>query len=393
MAQFLFLLYWLLKSFYMSESGGLQIGDYIFVLSFGFLVIERFVLTKKKKILSLNQDSYLIWFIMFVIIINLANRIFYADNNLLLSIAYFIFNFLVIFEFRILAEEKDFLRNFFFTTFFCIFIQAVIYLIGTGRWYSTDRYQGTFNDPNQLAFFVMSRFFILYIIYNHLKAGKIYEKIFLFVAFLLTMLLIVKSASTGMLLGMGVFAAIWLIHTFLSLQATGKVIALIVGVAVFGFFLLVDTFALDIQIAEDLFNRLEGKFNKMSGENAFEGFVKDRNLQAFFNAPHYIMFGSGEGAFDRFISVGSSGNELHSSILALLFYYGIVPFVLLCIWVKDNLKNKTKADICVYLAIFAEMLTLINHRQASLWILFILPAVLAKKASTNIAEPLKGDYK
>lgn len=399
MAQFLFLVYWLLKSFYISKSGGLQIADYIFCVSFIALFIEHIGKIKKGQfIILIEQDKPFIIFVFLSAIINLIYWIFYGDNRLLLSIAYFIFNLLVVVAFRLLAEKRNFIKNFFMTTFLCIAIQLIIYFLGQGRWYAEERYMGTFNDPNQLAFFIMSRFFILYIIYNHLKRKNFIKKAIVFFAFCMTIFLIIQSASTGMLLGMGIFVISWLIYSFFSLKAILKYVLVLSGVFVVILLLLINEFeALNISIAESnfIFDRLKGKIEEMSGQNGFAGFIEDRNLQAFFNAPYYMLFGIGEGAFNRFIALGSAGDELHSSVLGLLFYYGLIPCFFLLKWAKNNLKNKTKADICVYLALFVEMLTLINHRQASLWLILILPSVLFQmdmnKNAKNILIEKKGE--
>ena len=253
-----------------------------------------------------------------------------------------------------------------------------MYFGGYGRWLDEYRYMGTFNDPNQLAFFVMSRFFILFVIYNHAKTGDWKEKVGIFAAFSLTLFLVVQAASTGMLLGTAAFAVAWLIYAFVKDKSIKKLFVLL---GTFFFSIVVITvdemklFNFSFLEGTSLLERLTEKINKMGGKSGFEGYVIDRNLQAFFEKTYYIMWGAGEGAFDRFTDVAKAA-ELHSTVLGLLFYYGIVPFIILMAWLKKNLKYAKSADWCVYLALFIEMLTLINHRQSSLWILFVLPAVM-----------------
>ena len=94
MAQVLFLLYWVLKSFYTSASGGLQIADFVFCASFAV-----FALQNARKLLKLDgpnellkKDYLLLLFIAFVAFINLAYWLFFGDTGLLLAIAYFVFN-------------------------------------------------------------------------------------------------------------------------------------------------------------------------------------------------------------------------------------------------------------------------------------------------------------
>lgn len=263
---------------------------------------------------------------------------------------------------------------FFIATFLCIAMQMFIFLIGKGKWYAGDedlgRYMGTFNDPNQLGFFVMSRFFILYVIFNHLEHKTPTIKIFTLIAFIMTFVLVFEAASTGMLLGLTVFLVAWIISKCVTSKNTVyNIIMVIVIIAAVFLFLGGDKLIFKNSFIID---RLQVKINKITNG----GFIKDRNLQAFFTETYYILFGFGEGAFGRLDGI-SATDELHSSVLGLLFYYGIIPFIILSVWVFRNLKHANKMDFCVYIALFVEMLTLINHRQSSLWILFVLPSVLA----------------
>ncbi|MDY4186442.1 MAG: hypothetical protein SOX77_01115 [Candidatus Borkfalkiaceae bacterium] len=379
-AQFLFLLYWLLKAFYTRDSGGLQIADYVFVLSFIVLIAENVgYITSRNLAIIIKRDKYLFIFVICVAIINFLYWIVYGDQGFLLAIAYFIFNLLVVIEFRALSARKSFIKSFYISTFLCIAVQFAIYFSGQGRWYGGERYMGTFNDPNQLGFFVMSRFFILYLIYKRIEKVKFVSIISVLAAFLMTSFLIAEAASTGMFLGMATFVFGWLIYAFLKSKAAGKTLIAIVGFACVALLIVAgDKNFINNPIVKNDFivTRVIQKVQKIVYGGGGGGFIKDRNLQAFFAKPYYILLGAGEGGFIRFIDVAANG-ELHSTVLGLLFYYGIIPFIILLCWVKDNLKNKAKlCDFCVYLAIFVEMLTLINHRQSSLWILFILPSIM-----------------
>jgi len=50
-------------------------------------------------------------------------------------------------------------------------------------------------------------------------------------------------------------------------------------------------------------------------------YMEDRGVDRLVNNPQYLLFGSGEGAHDRF---NPFGLELHSSFAGILFYYGAV---------------------------------------------------------------------
>ncbi len=377
-----FLLYWILKSFYINESGGLQIGDYVFVLSFLIFLAEHYSILIKDGQALYQKDKYFLIFIVFAALINLICILVCMDTSFFMPILFFVFNFLVIIEFRGLALNERFIRNFAYVTFLCILVQFIVYFTGLGRWYDGERYMGTFNDPNQLAFFVMSRFFILYLIFNHIRGKRKFLATLVWMALAMTLFLVIKSASTGMLLGIVSFAAVYLIvfcyKCFKDTKKTGLFIFIFGGVFIFaGLFVLGGDRLLNLNIlgGEYISERLIGKINSIFSQNGIEQFIYDRNLQAFFEKPYYILFGSGEGGWERFLDVARLG-ELHSTVLGLLFYYGIVPFTILTIWAVKNLRYMKSSDACVYIALFIEMLTLINHRQSSLWIIFILPGVM-----------------
>lgn len=374
MAGWLFLLYWIAKSFYTQDSGGLQIGDYIFCVSFVCFFIET--IGNGKFSLILKKDNLFFLFVCFVAAINLIYSIAYSNIGFLWAIAYFVFNFFVIIEFRYLAEQKSFLKGFFVATWLCLFVQIAIYFSGNGRIYSNSRYMGTFNDPNQLAFFVMSRFFIVYMIYCHMGDIVAKSNIWTFAAFLITIFLVVQSASTGMLLGVGVFIAVWL-FSFCRNRKHRIIVIIALSILLLGVVFL-GSGGDEILFGDSFISiRLQEKLNKMTDEEGIQGYIKDRNLGAFFYKPYYVIFGAGEGYWVRFADIAAAG-ELHSTIISLLFCYGIIPFMILLSWIFKNIRYSKKLDFCIYIAIFIEMLTLVNHRQSSLWILFILPSVLEK---------------
>lgn len=375
----LFLAYWFVKSFYTKQSGGVQIGDYIFCLSFLCFLICVF---KQKDFSALFiKDCELLLFVLCVVFINTIYAVLYSNIGFLISILYFVFNLSAVIEFRYLAKFNDFINKFFFVNFACIVIQFLIYALGIGRWYYGDRYMGTFNDPNQLAFFLMSRFFIIFIIYSRLNKQRIKDKFLVAISLILTLFLIVQSASTGMLLGMVVFFIAWLWSYFFNKNFNLKTGVIIVVLICLVAFLCLGG---DKLILKESFisERIKEKIAMLVGNGQSNGFIYDRNLGAFFYKPYYILFGAGEGGFFRFTDVARD-LELHSTILSLLFYYGIVPYIILSVWVIKNLRQLSKVEISIYIAIFIEMFTLVNHRQASLWILFVLPSVLLKNNNTG----------
>lgn len=378
LSRVLFLAYWILKSFYQKPSGGLQIGDYVFCLSFVCFFCETE--GRRKISVAIQKDKLLFVYVCAVTVINSIYFVAYLDGDFLKPVLYFIFNFLVVVEFRFLATDDKFLNGFFVSTFFCVFIQVVIYVSGRGRWFDDLRYMGTFNDPNQLAFFIMSRFFIMYIIYLRTYHKNKINFLLMALTFVMSIFLIVRSASTGMFLGLGVFVVVWFVNYCIANRRNSKSVIMVIFLICVCIFLMFGEDKLFFKTSS-LSDRVREKLNKML-DGGGSGFIKDRNLGAFFYKPYYILFGAGEGGFFRFLDVADN-NELHSTVLSLLFYYGIIPYCILLVWTFKNLKGITILEFSIYVAIFIEMMTLVNHRQSSLWILFILPSVMTKERKLN----------
>lgn len=409
-AQILFFAYWLLKAFYFTSSGGLQVGDFFFIASFAVLVLSHL---KKKELPKPEKiDIPFIIFAVAAVIINASHFFIYRQTDFIMSSLYIVFNFCIIWSFRELCREKNFIRNFTLINTLCILIQFVVFLMGKGRYLVTskhERYMGTLNDPNQFAFFLMSRFFICFICFTLSKRKRIVDYICIIATFCISFVLILYSNSVGMLIGMMVFALshiLLILYTvpFNSSRVPTKDVPdgtkpkkkslriiycsalslIILSTFVFLYFQLqkADSFIYGFSSV----SRILQKLKSLSGSNLLDLYATDRALLPFFRAPKNCIFGSGEGAITmRFYEFGAT-NELHSTILSLLFYYGIIPFLILEFWCFLNIRKSNRHCICVYIGLFAEAMTLINHRQASFWILLILPFVLSNSAMSEHSD-------
>jgi hypothetical protein len=238
----------------------------------------------------------------------------------------------------------------------------------------------------------------MFLILSHGNWIRFYHRFATFLSFLIAIyLIVIKASSTGMLLGLGVFLMVYVLvfvltrkNKFIKYSLLFLGFLSIVAVCFYGKELLKIVFGDSF-----IYLRIWGKIYDVFTGEGLNGFIVDRNLQALFEKPYFIIFGAGEGAFFRFIDIAQN-NELHSTLLGLLFYYGILPFVVLMSWIIKNIKKGKPFDFCVYVAMFVEMLTLINHRQASLWIIFviassIIPQGKTKKNSNCVDEQQKGN--
>ena len=133
-----------------------------------------------------------------------------------------------------------------------------------------------------------------------------------------------------------------------------------------------------------LIDRLIEKINKIDNTNSQASSQNEMNLwqergyDKIFLYPQYILFGAGEGKYNRF-EKASHMNEIHATFPSILFYYGIIPFTILLIWIIKNLRNSKKGSLVVYIALFAESFTLLNQRQALFWTIIVLNSFFVKE--------------
>ena len=121
--------------------------------------------------------------------------------------------------------------------------------------------------------------------------------------------------------------------------------------------------------------------NKLSGnKSVLQSFIDDRALNVAQEHPEYFLFGYGEGF--QFPRYGHS-EEMHSTWISLCYYYGIIPFCILIAWIYSNVRHIKLEAVPIYCAIFLEAFTLVNHRQASFWMIILLANVCCLDDSDN----------
>lgn len=365
----MFYAFFLLKPLYLSASGSLQIGDMFLVLSFFFLILE------KKDIPIKKNDYPLAIFVICVFLINTIYCFYYYFNyqqiSFYMSSLYYLFNFFAVICFRVFSEVNGFLEIFSKICAFNILFQAAMLFLNLGTWFGGSRYMGTYNDPNQFAFAIFTTFCILYCVK--------YKNLFIY--FLICLFLIYKSGSTGMLSAMCIIAVCHMLFSNHKIKISKKkflIIYLLTAITVL-FFLVYGK----VEIGFSSF-RLDEKMNR--NNSVIQTFINDRNIDLVIDNPLCFIYGAGEGLFTRF---PNNYLEVHSTWIAIAFYYGIVPFIILAVWITKNIKTLPKRYFAIYIALFVEAFSLANQRQPALWMLIVLSGMLAEKNERNIINENK----
>ena len=368
--EILFFLAVIFKPLYLLPSGSFQIGDFLFVAA----VAVHFITKKEKRPqnLILKDERSLLVFIIGVLIINSIYWLAIGSFDFLLSSAYYVFNFLIVlFVADVLQSDVTrtrFLDGLCNACKIVMLFQLIVYVTGTGHDYieAKHRHLGTFNDPNQYAVYILLCMLIMLVAYNGVNIRSGFW-------FLLGTALIIPSGSVGAIISIGIFLTLFIILTAVKADKK-KVLMVIACVAVIAAVLAVvkslTGYTLHIGVVDMMISRFREKAGSISGfGDIFNYLVNDRIWNRVFEQPKYLLYGAGEGAHIRFDPMA---HEIHSSILGPPFYYGIVPSFFLFRWVYLKLKNINGFQFCVYAAIIAESMILVNYRQPLFWLLFTL---------------------
>ena len=381
LSHYLFLLFWLMKPLYLSRaSGSMQLSDMIFFGSFVVWLYES-----GWKINISKNNRYLLAFIICVFVINSICVLIFKNTEFLTTNLYYLYNFFIVLEFGALMFNKRFLKMLLNVTFFNVALQLLIFLSGGGRSMNDVRYMGTFNDPNQFSFFTLSAFMIIYMLLYYFHGSKVHKGLFQTgIVFTVVNFLMFKSGSTGMLLGILSFFLVMVfgfaktrrspLMTVVKAAAIALLIGLIayvIGSGVLG--------GIDRRFDPDkdfLLYRLNEKIN-MTIVGGLMYFLEERCMDRVLFYPIYLIFGAGEGFYQRFDPIYH--HEIHSTLLAIWFSYGLIPFTLLLKWLRETLRNINTMLWPVYLGLLLESSILANQRQPALWMILVLAGLQYQK--------------
>lgn len=347
----LILLGFLFSQFYIFPSG-LPQPSHIFIV-FSFIIF--FIFHNKVKI---NDSKPLIYFVVYVIFINIYYTLIISDLSYIVSTIYWIFNlmlFLVLVNLNILSIKKLF-HYLKFIIPLSLIITIIIWAVGAGRYDFNPRYNGYFNDPNQMAFWVLCSCAIGLILFNNLKLKIIIYSL----SFFLILLTMSRSATIGFLiLTLGLvfqYKSRLDFKIFLSLISLFVAIASIFILFYFGFL-------------DDIVTRFS------EGIDSSDQQASDRGFNVLIDYPEYLMFGAGQGAYYLF---SPTNHEIHSTWFGILFYYGIIGFFLFVSFLFNIFKRLDFAEKIIFLSPMFYGFFTYNARTLLFWFLVAIFLLYSK---------------
>lgn len=387
-----FYIFTFLKQFYILPSGSIGIGDMFLAVSGVFLIIQT-ICSRKRFFYKIDIPWY-----VFIIAVCIINGFYYCYNQngqFLLFTLYWMYVTMAIWIFRTLASEQ-FLFGLGIVCQINLLVQTIIYFLGKGRYFHENwggsRFMGTFNDPNQFAFFIFTMLLILVLIYLRNQQKKY---IWLFWADAVFLIGVSKSTGvfTGLLTLIVLLAGclIWKNYKKSKCKTLWNISLLLGAVFIMmALYYIWPKADFDISLTDyTLLDRIRQKIWKFSHGNLAD-LLYDRSAERLVLHPKYLLYGAGEGMFERFlpgdyvnqITPGVFDvvrvNEIHSSLFSVWFSYGIIPLLGLLYWGGKNIRFCDKWQLIVVMALIVESFSLMNCRQPFFWFIIIFASCYKK---------------
>ena len=355
------------SQFYTSNSGGLQPGyaPLLLVMSLSIFKIKNI------KIYDIEIIKYLAIFFVYIVFVNTTWSLIEQDITFFSSLIYWLFGFIVLISGVIDLNSKrvvSFLRN---SAFLGIAILFLFWVSGSGRYDVPPRYNGYFNDPNQMAFWILCTFSVyFYLIPKH-------SKWLVSILLMLSAVLIFATISRSALLGLA-FSTIGVIIRFqgfgsrssLSNKIFYIISSLIIFVPIFLYFSKSNAY---IALTERFLT------------SDFGSQAEIRGYTRILEYPEYLLLGAGQGLDFRFESV----HEIHSSWAALLFYYGMFGLSIFLIFLIKIFIKLDLAGKFVFVGPLVYGFSTYGLRSPIFWF-FIAAAIYSAKMNIKSINSIKG---
>ncbi|MFC3508195.1 O-antigen ligase family protein [Acinetobacter pseudolwoffii] len=346
------IIYLILFSFFLSQfyfwSSGVPQFSHLFIMGALLLFFS------KKSEINIEYSSIILLFVGYTICVNFAWYLIILDYSYMMSTVYWIFNLLFFLLMTNLnqVQVKFFYEKLLFLIPFSYVIEIIIWASNLGRYDFEPRYNGLFNDPNQMAFWVLSTCAIyLYI------SGSNFKKIIVYsLALFLILLTMSRSASIGFLM---------LTLGFIFSQKGDLDKRILVFFGTFVCFSILCYFLYNMGVFDNVVLRFIEGFDQRNSQ------AEGRGLLNFLDYPQYLIFGAGQGAHWLY---SPANNEIHSTWLGILFYYGIIGITLFLIFLYQIFKKLSLSNKIILLGPMLYGFTTYSARTLIFW--FLLAAFL-----------------
>ncbi|WP_323758226.1 hypothetical protein [Roseivirga sp.] len=363
--------------FYFFPAGSAQPSDIFIVVMIGLYVVAR-----KFNLSGSLMESFsrFMRFCVYITIVNLGvfiSLLGEANKGLpwfVFSAFYFYNLFVMGFA---LSLYRQYGKRFLYTTVYSCLIAAALqitlsFFLETGG----EGIRGSlfFTNPNQLGYYSLCGLAIVLVLETMIKLPKLMVYLGFFLFSYLALISVSKAAIGAMVILFGVYL---LANGILS---TRNIFALIVvgGLGVFG--LTKTEFGANFQKNLEARNLNEADRPEEITEWQYRGY--DR----ISNHPEYMVFGAGEGGYNRFDTF-IEGHEMHSSFGTIVFCYGIPGTVLFVMFIFSLLKKLPWYYVVYSLPLFAYGVTHMGLRFTIFWVaLMMFPIIRVERSKLKFVK-------
>lgn len=353
----IWILYLLISPIYVFSKGLPQPADYL-IFAFGFPALLIAMIKHQG-----NMPKVFIFGIIFAgltIAVNLIHFSFLFNDRLLKHSLYYIFNFCVfLYTLIVFRQNPERINQLTYYAVAAIIIFQFFYAPLFGE-VELLRNLGSFNNPNQLAYWSLLNMAILIIL-------KRDQKFTLFDLMLFGMCIYLESLSLSKA---GMIITVLMTGTLFFLPNVPKYgrFLMLFGLLIF---LIVQLFEPETFIRRfqqvDQVTKVVARIQNIGQES--DDSAAGRGYDRLIKYPHYLIFGAGEGAFYRF---GIGAQEIHSGIATLLFSYGVTGFIFFCLFLWSVFNNLPKQYYLILGLIFLFGIPHQNIRFTYFWIFLAL---------------------
>ncbi len=328
----------LLIPFYFFKATHLQLSHSIMIIS---ALIIIFIKIEDAWILFKNN----IYLPAFLGLITLTNSIYlWQLHNIefFLNTLHWLFNSIIFFSFLLLFNNKRFYGVLKWMILSIFFLITITYFLGFGTYTFWPRYDFYFNGPNQLGFFTLCMLLSFFVINRSLFNLQF------FIAYSLAFFIFFSTGGRSIYIAL---PPLILIFSFFSRKQMGKLIYILaipmVIFITFSFFKLplnagISDNQQNINFSPGIIKNTTDRFDILLEPSNLE-FKKQLSVRAGEQMKgnfNFFLYGAGQGSFQRFSRESGEAYEVHSSLGAILFYYGILGFFLFLNFVYQSFLVK-----------------------------------------------------
>lgn len=353
--------------FYQWKNGMPQPSAFIFIIVLILIAIAGVIKVASDTVVA---TKFLFLFVAYTLLINLIWGIVLQSYEGLTYSLYYSFNFFVFLAtLHMYAMKKN---RFLLITVHTVSASILVLFI-LSFLYSSQTPSGKetlfFNNPNQLGYYLVLCATLSLIGAEYLKVNKFYIFIVLIAATWLIALSHSKAAMISMLM-------------LFFIMFRKKLYVFTFFIILLLFFVLINSFLSDwdwiIDSSYDWVQIISLEPNDGLSERGYDKIIL---------YPQYLLFGAGEGVFERFYKSKIGEHEMHSTFANIFFSYGGIGFFLFAI-VLFTIWKKTDSKIFLIPAFFYGVAH--NGLRGSLfWILIAI--VLCLSGFSKNENSLKGD--